>query len=191
MLVTTMLYAIWRPVSRQRENSWRSSRPSLEQFGALRLVRTLQVFRGRDHRFVARARIRLRDGQIGEQQGDAVAERALLLGRADVDRHLRAEAQPFDDGAATLEEAAHRARDDGQHDVVQRAAELVDFLHRVHPQPVAAVWPIRIGGVCEPPGRRQELAQPDRRAHGIERLAPMHAPAPRAPSAASRRSARL
>ena len=110
-----------------------------------RLLRGLEARRGGAHRGVATGGLGLADRQVGHPRRDLVAERAALVARAHAHRDHGAELDVGRIDASPLEEAPHRTRHGGEHDVVQRPAELVlDLLHllEVHGQPVeAAVRP--------------------------------------------------
>jgi hypothetical protein len=65
------------------------------------------------------------DRQGGDDLRHPIAERAVLLRSAHAHRHERADAQAVRIDGPLHTEAAEGARHGGQHDVVQRATELV------------------------------------------------------------------
>ena len=110
-----------------------------QHVGADGLLGLLQVA----HRLADQAepldRVLAPDRQRGHHRGHLIAERAVLIGGADADRHHRLQDQLVRRVAERAQMPAERAGDDGQHDVVDRAS-------------VRVLDPPQVGEIAADPG---------------------------------------
>ena len=116
-----------------------------EHLGADRLLGLLEAVHRLAHDLQPRDRVLDVDGQRRAHRGEPVAELVVLVARADRDGHERAQLQPLGAHAARAQPLLQRAGDDGEHDVVDRAAERVlDLLD------VASSWRTVTSRRCGP-----------------------------------------
>ena len=94
-----------------------------DDLGAERLARLLQVLHLRANPLEPLYRVLDEHGERRAHRRDAVAERPCLVRRPDRDRHLRSHLHALGLDPAGVKPVAHAAGDDGEDDVVDRAAE--------------------------------------------------------------------
>ena len=96
-----------------------------EHLGADRLLGLLEAVHRLAHDLQPGDRVLDVDGQRRAHRREPVAELVVLVAGADRDGHERAQLQPLGAHAARPQPLLQRAGDDGEHDVVDRAAERV------------------------------------------------------------------